>query len=114
MPRWLFQPKCDDDCWYILLLCFDCFALTILPLCVRFCLLAGVHANPINDSVRHTSGRPDDVWAEANSFFGHDKKHQAMARQEIKNSQGKHLSFHSAAYRKSFFFTYSRVTILFG
>jgi len=25
------------------------------------------------DSVRHTTGRPDAVWAEANAFFGHDK-----------------------------------------
>lgn len=73
-----------------------------LDCAVRFCLLAAAH--PVKDSVRHTAGRPDDAWAEANSFFGHDNKHKAMARQEIKNSQGKHLSFHSAAYRKTFFF----------
>ena len=47
-------------------------------------------------------GRPDAVWAEANSFFGHDSKHAKMARQEIKNSQMKTPSFHSAAYRESF------------
>ena len=41
------------------------------------------------------------LQAQANSFFGHDAKHAAMAKQEIKNSQGKFLSFHSAAYGKS-------------
>lgn len=62
-----------------------------------FSLLA-VHA----DSIRHTPGRPDAVWAEANSFFGHDSKHAKMARQEIKNSQMKTPSFHSAAYGEPF------------
>jgi hypothetical protein len=71
-------------------------ALCLFAFC-QFSVLAGVH---IADSIRHTAGRPDAVWAEANSFFGHDKKHAKMARQEIKNSQGKHLSFHSAAYRE--------------
>ena len=54
-----------------------------LPLfsCCQFSVLASVH---IADSIRHTAGRPDAVWAEANSFFGHDKKHAKMARQAAK------------------------------
>ena len=55
------------------------------------------------DSVRHTPGRPEgtkEVWAEANSFFGHDAKHAKMARQMIKNSNKPSPSFHSAAYGK--------------